>query len=637
MYIFAHSLELLTLMCALIGAGMACLSLWQGQTTNNLALIEKASLGITTGHVIASIILLYAFITYDFSLEYVANYSDRTLPLFYRITAFWGGQAGSLLFWALMIALCNAAFQFTPTYKEFSSETKQWYWIFYCAIMAFFSLLLTTWSDPFVTLAHPPMDGRGLNPLLQNPGMIIHPPLLFLGYGGFTIPSCLALAQAMNSKFSKDKQDENSWLEATRPFIMTAWLFLTAGILLGAWWAYMELGWGGYWAWDPVENASLLPWLISTAALHTMIIEQRRNKLHRTNTFLIALTTVSAFFATYLVRGNVVDSVHAFGSGGVGTALLLFVLFSFFFSFIVAFTAPKKENADTLEGLETKEGFLIFTAWLLITLTIIILCATLWPLISSLWSTHSIGLDAQFYNTVCLPLFIALAAFLCICPYLGWNGGLKEKNNFFAVLLGAGIILVLSVVSGYTSPLALGGSVVAVGVIISSIIQMIKPSTRNFAPSFAAHGVHLGLALIVLGVAFSSGYKVERDMTLARGQSEQLGQYVITLNEIYQGKAPTFEFLEAELIVFKDGKIVGKLAPQQRIYNKFSEQRFSEVGTMPSLINEIYASLHGLDNNSSVVIRISINPLVNWIWIGSFLMCIFPFLALKFSMRREED
>ncbi len=632
MYTLAHGLELFTLVCALLGVSLACLSLFENKPSKYLALVEKASIGITTGHILASLILLYALITFDFSVDYVAGYTDLTLPLFYRLTAFWAGQAGSLLFWALMVAVCGAAFQITQTYKEFSDETKQWYWVFYCFIMAFFGFLLSTSQAPFTTSFPAPADGRGMNPLLQNPGMIIHPPLLFLGYGGFTIPSCLALAQAL----SKSTHTEKSWSEVSRPFIMTAWIFLSAGILIGAWWAYMELGWGGYWAWDPVENASLLPWLIATAALHTLIIEHRRNKLHRTNIFLMALTTITAFFATYLVRGNVVDSVHAFGSGGAAVPLLLFVVISTLVALFVAIIA-KKKGENGLSGVETREGFLFFTAWILIALTVIILLATLWPRISMLWSEQSVGLDAKFYNQVCLPLFTIITAMLAICPYLGWNGGLVEKKNLIFVVGVIVINIVSSLIFGYANLLALIAASVSIGAIVSSILQLSKKSTRAFAPKFAAHGVHLGLALIVLGVTYSSAYKVEQDLNLAKGQSAQLGAYVITLNELYEGQAPTFDFLEAELIVSKNGKAIGELHPQKRIYHKFGQQSFSEVGTMPSLKDEIYASLFGLENGNVAVLRVSANPLVNWIWIGSFLLCLFPFMALEAVKRRKVE
>ena len=320
MYFIAYAMQLLTLICALGGSALALLQLWQ-QRGDALALIEKVHWAITGALSLAAALLLHALFWNDFSLVYVASYTDRVLPAFYRLTAFWAGQPGSMLFWAFSVAISGSIFALTPAYKRLTPATRLWYWGFFYAIMAFFALILSCWSNPFEMQSPVPPDGNGLNPLLQNPGMIFHPPLLFLGYGGFTVPACLALAQSLSGG-----EGEDGWHRVTRPVTLLAWAFLTAGIILGMWWAYMELGWGGYWAWDPVENASLIPWLISTAALHTLIVQERRNKLHRVNVALMCLTTISAFFATYLVRSGVVQSVHAFGDGSVGTPLTVFVL-----------------------------------------------------------------------------------------------------------------------------------------------------------------------------------------------------------------------------------------------------------------------------------------------------------------------
>lgn len=633
MYLVAYAFLLIALLSALGGAGMGIAQLWQGKH-QDLAWLEKANMATTASLGVASCFLLYALATYDFSLEYVASYTDLSLPIFYRLTAFWAGQAGSLLFWALMVALCGCTFLFTRSYKELSSSTRLWYGVFFLAVMAFFGLLLTNWSNPFFQLSPPAGDGRGLNPLLQNPGMIIHPPLLFLGYGGFVVPGCLALAQCMSGR----DNNEISWQDAARPFTMTAWLFLTSGIVIGGWWAYMELGWGGYWAWDPVENASLLPWLLATAALHTGLIETRRNKLHRVSAFLMALTTVSAFFATYLVRGNVVNSVHAFGDGGVGTALLIFVIAALVVALFVSLQG-KKADAGQLEGLETREGFLVMTAWLLIALTIIILVATLWPVFTSMWSGTSVGLDANFYNKVCLPLFTVLVALLAVCPWLGWRGGVRDWRRF-----GMVVLVFIVALGGYWSfgvakAMPLMAAALSTAALVSVVMMLADKSVRYSAQAQASYLVHLGLVLMALGVSFSGPYKTEVEIQLAKGQTVEVGPYTVSLNEMYEGRdqRDTFVFLEAELKLMQDGKDLGIVAPQRRVYHKFGQSAFSEAATYPSLGREFYATLLGTDSEQRAVLRLSSTPLVNWLWIGGLLMTLAPLISLRRRPRIEGD
>ena len=297
MYFFAFALLLLTLLLAAGGGILALLQLWRPQESPTLPLVEKAHWGVSLCLLVASACLLHGLYWQDYSLKYVADYTDNVLPLFYRLTAFWAGQPGSMLFWALAVGIMGSIFACTGGYRRLKDTTRLWFWVFFLVIMAFFALLLCVWNNPFIMLDPAPADGNGLNPLLQNPGMIFHPPLLFLGYGGFAVPTCLALAQALSRQ-----PDETRWFDLTRTITLLAWSFLTAGIVLGMWWAYMELGWGGYWAWDPVENASLIPWLVGTAALHTAIVEKRRGLLTRFNVLLMGLTTLTTFFATFLVR-----------------------------------------------------------------------------------------------------------------------------------------------------------------------------------------------------------------------------------------------------------------------------------------------------------------------------------------------
>lgn len=622
MYVFAYAMQLLALLCALGGCGMVLLQLWQGRA-DILRLIEKGHWIISGALLVASALLLHALYWHDFSLQYVASYTDLILPAFYRLTAFWAGQPGSMLFWALAVAVSGTAFACTRAYNRLSPATRLWYWAFFYVIMAFFTLVLTNWSNPFVMQTPAPPDGNGLNPLLQNPGMIFHPPLLFLGYGGFAVPACLALAQSLSGR----GQGEGPWFRLTRPFIILAWLFLTAGIVLGAWWAYMELGWGGYWAWDPVENASLIPWLIGTASLHTLIVQDRRGKLGRVNVAMMALTTVSAFFATYLVRSGVIDSVHAFGDGSVGTPLTVFVLAGLVVTFWAACTAPRE--GGPLAGLDSREGFLTLVAWVLLALAAIILIATMWPVISKLWTTAPRGLDANFYNRVCLPLGALLMLLMAACPWLGWSGGLRDKGRFFTVLgafVGsAGAIWAL----GYRQPTALIGASAAFAIALGVILLFTDKAIRRQPAALGALGAHLGMALVALGVAFSGPYTQSGELLLAKGESKTVGAYTATLLDLQDGRQPGYDYIAARLQIGRDGVTLGVLAPERRMYDKFGSMQFSEVDVIPGLGNEIYASLLGLDEDLRVLVKVSVEPLVNWIWIGGALMCLLPLLGLR--------
>ena len=372
--------------------------------------------------------------------------------------------------------------------------------------------------------------------------------------------------------------------------------------MLGGWWAYMELGWGGYWAWDPVENASLIPWLIATAALHTMLIQTRRNKLHGVNVFLMALTTISAFFATYLVRSGVVQSVHAFGSGGVGVPLLLFILISVALSFWIALLARRSDTGE-LAGIESREGFLILTSWLLLALSLIILIATMWPVFSAFWKETvmglardvvldeaghdhggAVGLTADFYNRVCMPLFAAMVAILSICPWLGWNGGVRNMRKLLLVVcsfIGAAAAMYSL---GYTLPVAVLGASASVAALVSMSLKLFERPVYSHAPSFAAYGIHIGVALIALR---------------------------------------------------KDGKLIGIAAPQRRVYAKWGQMQFAEAAVIPSLGNEFYATLMAVDQQNRAVFRLSSNPLVNWLWIGGILMCLLPFVSFRRRNGRE--
>ncbi|MDR1946295.1 MAG: cytochrome c biogenesis protein CcsA [Desulfovibrio sp.] len=611
-----------------------------------------------------SLILFRAFAVQDFIVEYVAQYSDSTLPVAYRITALWAGQPGSLLFWAWAVALSGALFMRLPAYKKLGPRTQDGFCLFFSGIMAFFLLLLTEWNNPFTLLDFVPEDGRGLNPLLQNPGMVLHPPLLFLGYGGFVAPGCLALAQIFGSgETGVSKAGNGYWGETARPFILVAWSLLTAGIVLGAWWAYMELGWGGYWAWDPVENASLLPWLISSAYLHTSVVGRRRGKLRRTNVFLMCLTTVSAFFATYLVRSGVVQSLHAFSDNGVGLPLLVFTA-AFLYLAAAAALCTDNKDARPLEDPGSKEGLLLFVAWLLLAVSAVILTATLWPVIinalvklspdlPAVISAHlpqkPMGLEASFYNRACLPLLALPALLLLFCPGRKWktrpgSSGFSRPQLFYAALaVAVALCLSLRFAVGMRQPVALAAAACSTAGIVGIVLHVLTGPRTAFMSALAAHGTHIGLLMLTLGVAFSGPYQQKYTLELGRKETGRAGKYLVTVAELYEGESrigadgrPGYRFVEAELLISSEnGGKLGTLAPQRRLYAKFGEQSFAEAAVLFGPGDELYAVLSGIDERTLKASMVfNVNPLVNWIWFGGALMCAFPFVGLRMKRAR---
>jgi cytochrome c-type biogenesis protein CcmF len=589
---------------------------------------ERGHQAVTLLVLFASGILLWALVTRDYSFYSVMNHVDSGLELAYVITAFWAGSEGSLMFWGLSMALCGAIFVFTPGYKALSETTRAYFWIFFFVINGFFLLMLTCWVNPFMSVSPVPAEGKGMNPLLRNPGMIFHPPLLLLGYAMYVIPACAALAGAMSG-------ETRAWISATRNWSILSWTFLSAGIILGGWWSYMELGWGGYWAWDPVENASLIPWCTGTAFLHTAIVGARRNALARSNIIIMALTYVLCVFGTYLVRSGVVESLHAFGEGGVAMPLLSFILFLTAISFIAGAVAKTGEQRR-LGDLLSREGLLVIVAWTLLALGAIIGLGTMWPVVSKLWSAKPVGLDANFYNRVCLPLFALLVLLFSVCPWLGWKQGVRDKRGLIAAgaafVASGGLFLAL----GYTLPLALVGAAGAVSCMVTALLACgLLPEVRN-RKSLAAYAVHLGLGLMALGVAFSGPYQISTEQELSKGDTFQVAGYTVTLKDVHEKSSKNMAQLIAELEVKKGDRLVGVVKPERRIYRGY-EQAFAEVEVIPGLGDEIFAVLLGIDQHGHTTVKMNVNPLVNWIWIGGVIFCLAPLLLLRYRKGKDQE
>ena len=631
MYFVSILLLDISFILALYGAGIVLWDYKGKRAYNNVAMLEQGFNIIIGIYVVISCVLLQSLMMSDFTLVYTASYTNRELPFLYKVTAFWAGQAGSMLFWTNGIIFFAFLFRHSHSYKELSDETKTWYWFFLSVFIAFFAFLIGTWNNPFVIQTPAPQDGAGLNPLLQAVAMIIHPPMLLLGYAGMIIPACVALA----SSFSTVKES-TPWVETVRTSVLLPWMFLSGGIVLGGWWAYMELGWGGYWAWDPVENASFLPWLVSSAYLHTSLVQRYRDKLHRMNLFLITLVALTTIFATYIVRGGIVESVHAF-AGTVGTPLLIFVIVGIcVLSYIVYATPPQNDNV--LDGINSKEALLVLVSWFFLVAAVIITLATLFPVFTRAFADRSIGLDVKFYNDVVLPLFIVITILLSLCYAMTWKQGLRSKKELIMPSVLGIVAIVISYIAGYRQVSALLG--------IGSAIAMFYTAKIFFFPSqykflsrryIAATLVHLGFGIMVFGIAFSGPFKEEKEIVLKPNQSVMFAGYNVTYTEHEFTTIPEFTYYRAVLQITKDGKDYGILTPEKRIYPKYESMSFAEASVIPSLYKELYASLLNVQEDNTVFINISVQPFVNWIWIGAIILTFSPIIGLFDRNRKKEN
>jgi cytochrome c-type biogenesis protein CcmF len=608
------------LVAILLLALKGCLDL-ANKRNSVLVWMERGQLATTGLLCLSSWILTLALVNRDFSFLYVQEYTDTFLPTFYAVTAFWAGQDGSFLFWALMLAVLGTIMLFTPGYRLMEQRTRIWFWLFFFLVQGFFLMLLTSVSNPFVQLVNPPTQGNGMNPLLQNPGMIFHPPLLFIGYAAFTIPCCLAFAHCLTGA-------PFAWLDRCRNWLLVAWIFLTAGIILGAWWSYMELGWGGYWAWDPVENASLIPWFSATALLHTALIGRTRKGLLKTNIFLASLTLLLCFYGTFIVRSGFIQSLHAFGSGGVGIPLLIFMLLALGVT-LTLIHGCRHYPSRPLDGMLSKPGILLVVVWLLLALGGLVFLGVNWPVISGLWSENTVGLGPDFYNRVCLPPLSLVVLLLGFCPWLAWKSGFKSRLGLGltlgALILGGGGLFL----TGMVKPLALFAASSAVAVLVSIVaLFVINGSLTRQMWAWGAYGVHVGVALVALGIAFSGPYQVDEEAILHKGEVLKVGDYEFLYKEFAIKPSPSMTAYEARLMVAQNGKPLGILTPQKRMYANF-DQSFAEVSIIPSLGDELYATLLGFDEDENISIKISIHPLVNWLWIGGTLMCLMAFFCLR--------
>jgi cytochrome c-type biogenesis protein CcmF len=601
---------------------------------------------------LASITLVTAAFQNDFSIAYILHHSNRDLPAPYKFATLWSGQEGSLLFWSLLLAGYGVVLRMrhkTDT-RLFAHAS-----VIIAGVQVFFLLLLTFAAHPFaLTQGAIPEDGNGLNPLLQYPEMVIHPPMLYLGYVGFTIPFAFALG-ALIMKYPGEK-----WIHITRRWTMVTWGFLTCGIFLGAHWAYSVLGWGGYWGWDPVENASLMPWLTGTAFLHSVMMQEKRGMLKVWNMWLVFITFWLAILGTFLTRSGIISSVHAFAQSGIGDwfkwflALSLAVFVLFFFR-----NKSHLKSENRLESLVSRESSFLFNNLLLVLACFTVLWGTWFPLLSELVQGTKVTVGAPFFNNVAIPVALLLLLLTAVGPLLAWRKTSLDslRRNFLwpslgALLVGAVMVafgvrpwldiayfyslmaamlatlVILTVVSEFVR----GGRVISQKTGLGLFASMVHLCHRN-TRRYGGYIVHFGAAIVVIGLLGAPFNKsVEKEMGF--GDSMTVGPYKLVCQSYTQEDNPNYGSEWAIINVFRGNRQITTLYPERRVYKASSQpqtlpQIYPTVRQDLLLVKDLYLVYEGRNQDTGhPIIKAHLNPLVPWIWLGWLTMVFGTIVAL---------
>ncbi|MGC9197489.1 MAG: heme lyase CcmF/NrfE family subunit [Acidobacteriaceae bacterium] len=606
----------------------------------------------------AGFALVWAAFTNDFTVDYILHHTSRDLAWYYKFSALWSGQEGSLLLWAWLLA----GYGFVLRLRHKTDITLHAYASTILAgIQIFFLLLVVFAAQPFAIVPGGvvPADGFGLNPLLQYAEMVIHPPMLYLGYVGFSVPFAFALG-ALMMRYPGEK-----WIAITRRWTMVTWLFLTCGILLGMHWAYAVLGWGGYWGWDPVENASLMPWLTGTAFLHSVMMQEKRGMMKSWNVWLIFITFMLTILGTLLTRSGLVSSVHAFAQSSIGDWFIWFLVITFavcLFTFLYHRDHLRAENH--LESLVSRESSFLFNNLVLLAACFTVLWGTLFPVLSEYVQGSKVTMGAPFYNRVAVPIGIFLLFLTGVGPLLAWRStSLRAiRRNFIlpciSILLTAIILLIVGV-RPWSSSVRADGAVASnlyalvcislgVGVITAITAEFLRGAnvvrtqtgknllestillTRRNTRRYGGYLVHFGIVIMFIGLA-GSAFNQSKEAEMSFGDSINLDGYKIVCQSYSEDSNPNYDSQFALLDVFHNGKKIVRLAPERRVYfvNTDHAQPSTVVAIHSTLESDLYVVFEGTNpDNDRPIIKFFINPLVNWIWIGLVVVVFGTFVAL---------
>ena len=607
-----------------------------GVRSNNWNLIRSAQNASILSFLliaIASAALLQALVLSDFSLRYVWEHSSTDMPLFYKVSSFWGGLEGSLLFWVLVQSFFSMIVAFRYQYSN--REIIPYVIATLNCILAFLLLLLIGWSNPLDLQGVIPLEGRGLNPLLQHPAMAIHPPALYLGFIGFSVPFAFAMGGLILGKM------DNEWVMTTRRWTLTAWYFLSAGLILGGQWAYEELGWGGFWAWDPVENAALMPWLTGTAFLHSVMIQEKRNMLKIWNVVLIILTFGLTIVGTFLTRSGIINSVHAFTKSEIGPAFLIFLAFILVIGFSLLFKRINMlESEHKIDSILCRENVFLAQNVLLVGIAFTVLLGTTFPLLAEAVRGTKLSIQAPFFNTIIAPMGYLLLLLMGIGTLIAWRKssweGLLRNFRNPLILATAGTVFLawflsdrdllwsvhtifwLAIFVTSTIVLEIANAVqVKSNQTKSNIIMGLFYVITNNPRRYGGLLIHFGVVLMFLGFA-GAFFKVERNMTLESGVSQQIGEYSLKFKQVEEFIVGNATHRAAIVEVFdKQGNLLEVMKPAKSFYPT-QPQPLTEVAIRRSFLEDLYLifSSENGGEQDSVTLRVFINPLVGWAWMA---------------------
>ncbi|OHC66751.1 MAG: c-type cytochrome biogenesis protein CcmF [Rhodocyclales bacterium RIFCSPLOWO2_02_FULL_63_24] len=570
--------------------------------------------------------LAQSFLANDFSVAYVAQHSNTQLPTLYRFAAVWGGHEGSLLLWVLMLSGWSAAV---------SLASRQLPEVMVARVLAVLGLVgigllafVLFTSNPFERLLPAAAEGRDLNPLLQDPGLVFHPPMLYMGYVGFSVAFAFAIAALISGRL------DAAWARWSRPWTTAAWIFLTFGIALGSWWAYYELGWGGWWFWDPVENASFMPWLVGTALIHSLAVTEKRGAF-KNWTVLLAIAAFSlSLLGTFLVRSGVLTSVHAFASDprrGVFILVLLAVVVGSSLA-LFAWRAPKVSVGGSF-GLVSRETMLLVNNVLLVVAAGSVLLGTLYPLLIDALGMGKLSVGPPYFNTVFVPVMVPLLVLMAIGPMAHWkHADLKAIARRLRLSLALAVIagIALPLLMGAWTPLTAMSSLLAVWIAASGVFQIIErmKAGKSGAAFWGMQIAHLGIAVFVIGVAMVGGFQEEKDVRMEPGDTVQVGGYGFRLIDVKVASGPNYRASVGSVELSKDGRVLKTMYPEKRQY--FSSQMpMTEAAIDAGFTRDVYVSLgEPLDNKGAWSVRVYYKPFVDWIWGGCLLMGLGGFVAM---------